>query len=237
MRTSNRIACAAIALVVASAASADVVISNFSAGVGVGTAFGSGSTTMYKAYGFLMGDTAHELDAVVLSMNFSSATAPLIEVSIWSGATSPDVKLITLDNPAPLSGQGDFSFTPPSTFTLEAGESYWVYVSPVTTGAGDSYTWDGSSPSTDPFGPAATTIGYIFNGSPSTFRNRLEVQGTPADACYADCDGSGTLDFFDFLCFQNAFAQMDPYADCDGSGTLDFFDFLCFQNEFAAGCP
>ena len=27
------------------------------------------------------------------------------------------------------------------------------------------------------------------------------------------------------------------YADCDLSGSLDFFDFLCFQNEFAAGCP
>lgn len=27
------------------------------------------------------------------------------------------------------------------------------------------------------------------------------------------------------------------YADCDQSGSLDFFDFLCFQNEFAAGCP
>ena len=27
------------------------------------------------------------------------------------------------------------------------------------------------------------------------------------------------------------------YADCDGNGALDFFDFLCFQNEFAAGCP
>ncbi|MFG0284710.1 MAG: hypothetical protein ACF8R7_09840, partial [Phycisphaerales bacterium JB039] len=25
----------------------------------------------------------------------------------------------------------------------------------------------------------------------------------------------------------------DCYADCDGSGTVDFFDFLCFQNEFA----
>ena len=57
------------------------------------------------------------------------------------------------------------------------------------------------------------------------------------DACYADCDGSGDLDFFDFLCFQNAFAAGDPYADCDSSGALDFFDFLCFQNAFAASCP
>jgi hypothetical protein len=54
--------------------------------------------------------------------------------------------------------------------------------------------------------------------------------------CYPDCDGSGTLDFFDFLCFQNAFLAAVPYADCDGSGALDFFDFLCFQDQFLAGC-
>ncbi|MFG0285772.1 MAG: right-handed parallel beta-helix repeat-containing protein [Phycisphaerales bacterium JB039] len=58
-----------------------------------------------------------------------------------------------------------------------------------------------------------------------------------AGGCYADCDGSGSLDFFDFLCFQNLFGVGDPAADCDGSGALDFFDFLCFQNAFAAGCP
>jgi hypothetical protein len=55
--------------------------------------------------------------------------------------------------------------------------------------------------------------------------------------CVADCDESGVLDFFDFLCFQNQFAVGDPKADCDGTGVLDFFDFLCFQNEFAMGCP
>jgi choice-of-anchor B domain-containing protein len=55
--------------------------------------------------------------------------------------------------------------------------------------------------------------------------------------CYADCDGSGDLDFFDFLCFQDFFSAGEPLADCDGSGGLDFFDFLCFQNEFSAGCP
>ncbi|MFG0284431.1 MAG: hypothetical protein ACF8R7_08420 [Phycisphaerales bacterium JB039] len=55
-------------------------------------------------------------------------------------------------------------------------------------------------------------------------------------ACGADCDGSGALDFFDFLCFQNLFAVGDPYADCDATGVLDFFDFLCFQNLFAGGC-
>jgi hypothetical protein len=65
----------------------------------------------------------------------------------------------------------------------------------------------------------------------------LAFEGDGGVACYPDCDGNGTLDFFDFLCFQNAFLAADPYADCDGNGVLDFFDFLCFQNEFLAGCP
>lgn len=51
--------------------------------------------------------------------------------------------------------------------------------------------------------------------------------------CYADCDCSGSLDFFDYLCFQNAFAAGEPYGDCDASGTLDFFDFLCYQDSWA----
>jgi photosystem II stability/assembly factor-like uncharacterized protein len=58
--------------------------------------------------------------------------------------------------------------------------------------------------------------------------------------CAADCTGEGTLDVFDFLCFQDAFAQGDAYADFDvttGHGTLDIFDFLAFQDEFVSGCP
>ena len=65
----------------------------------------------------------------------------------------------------------------------------------------------------------------------------IEFYAPEAGGCYADCDESGALDFFDFLCFQNSFAAGEKYADCDASGALDFFDFLCFQNEFAAGCP
>ncbi|MCH7791705.1 MAG: hypothetical protein IID31_05430 [Planctomycetes bacterium] len=62
--------------------------------------------------------------------------------------------------------------------------------------------------------------------------------------CYADCDrttGTGVLDIFDFLCFQNSFVAGDPdgYAcACASSGTpvCDIFDFLCFQNAFVGGC-
>ncbi len=56
--------------------------------------------------------------------------------------------------------------------------------------------------------------------------------------CYADCDGNGTLDIFDFLCFQNSFVAGEPYAcECDPDPVCDIFDFLCFQDAFVGGCP
>jgi hypothetical protein len=93
-----------------------------------------------------------------------------------------------------------------------------------------------------PDGAGGVYMGGYIGGSPgvgafsSPYSNAF-VARFPGNACYPDCDKNGTLDFFDFLCFQNAFLAQDPYADCDGSGALDFFDFLCFQNEFLAGCP
>jgi hypothetical protein len=61
-----------------------------------------------------------------------------------------------------------------------------------------------------------------------------ESAGRP---CHADCDSNGALDFWDFLCFQNAYLAGDSYADCDGDAQLTVLDFLCFQNQFIAACP
>jgi hypothetical protein len=60
--------------------------------------------------------------------------------------------------------------------------------------------------------------------------------GPPPAPCPPDCDQSGVLDLFDFLCFVNLFNAGDPGADCDGSGGLDLFDFLCFTNQFNQAC-
>ncbi|MCA9278510.1 MAG: carboxypeptidase regulatory-like domain-containing protein [Phycisphaeraceae bacterium] len=56
-------------------------------------------------------------------------------------------------------------------------------------------------------------------------------------SCYADCDGSGALNIFDYICFGNEYASGTAYADCDGSGSLNIFDYICFGNAYAAGCP
>jgi hypothetical protein len=64
-----------------------------------------------------------------------------------------------------------------------------------------------------------------------------EIVVVPAGPdCYADYDGNGALDLFDFLAYVNAFNAGEDNADCTEDGARDLFDFLCFVNAFNAGC-
>ncbi|MCA9279871.1 MAG: hypothetical protein H6815_05425 [Phycisphaeraceae bacterium] len=65
-------------------------------------------------------------------------------------------------------------------------------------------------------------------------RMRIEYVDT---TCYADCDQSGSLNIFDYICFGNEYSAGSSYADCDGSGSLNIFDYICFGNEYVNGCP
>ena len=101
----------------------------------------------------------------------------------------------------------------------------------------------------DPATPPGLYVGGVaFSraGSAQIYTPGLARWGCPYPTCYADCEAStgfGTLEIFDFLCFQNSFVNSEPYAcDCDiTTGTnppvCDIFDFLCFQNAFVNGCP
>ncbi|MCA9277727.1 MAG: hypothetical protein H6815_02965 [Phycisphaeraceae bacterium] len=44
------------------------------------------------------------------------------------------------------------------------------------------------------------------------------------------CDGSGPIGSF------VVHLGASCYADYDGSGPLNIFDYICFGNEFATGC-
>ena len=79
-----------------------------------------------------------------------------------------------------------------------------------------------------PTASAWDVVGFIDGELGAELRGNLAVVDNIAVdyPCYADCDGSGALDLFDFLCFQNLFGTGAARADCDGSGGLDFFDFL-----------
>ena len=57
-----------------------------------------------------------------------------------------------------------------------------------------------------------------------------------ANACAADFNGDGSVDFFDYLDFVDAFSTENATADFNGDGSIDFFDYLDFVNAFSIGC-
>lgn len=80
--------------------------------------------------------------------------------------------------------------------------------------------------------PAAWPVGCRPSGQ-FVIRVLVESVNQP---CYADCDESEVLDFYDVLCYLNEFNAAGPSADCDESTSLDLFDLICFLNEFDEGC-
>lgn len=63
----------------------------------------------------------------------------------------------------------------------------------------------------------------------------IYVVGT--DACDADLNGDGVLNFFDVSAFLSAFSAGDPAGDFNGDGQFNFFDVSAFLQAFSAGCP
>jgi hypothetical protein len=78
---------------------------------------------------------------------------------------------------------------------------------------------------------------------PPRMHGQILQVGSPAPACYANCDDSTTqpvLNVADFSCFLQRFAAGESYANCDQSTQppiLNVADFSCFLQKFAAGCP
>ena len=54
--------------------------------------------------------------------------------------------------------------------------------------------------------------------------------------CTADFNGDGSVDFFDYLDFVDAFSSTSLSADFNHDGSIDFFDYLDFVDAFSAGC-
>ena len=83
-----------------------------------------------------------------------------------------------------------------------------------------------------------------LTGCNMTFRRRIGAwalallilpAGAYAQTTRSDFDGSGLVDFGDFLLFAQAFGGRDLQFDLDGSGLVDFGDYLLFVVDFVAG--
>ncbi len=54
--------------------------------------------------------------------------------------------------------------------------------------------------------------------------------------CPADFNEDGSVDFFDYLDFVDAFSANLPGADFNSDSAIDFFDYLDFVDAFSIGC-
>jgi subtilisin family serine protease len=54
--------------------------------------------------------------------------------------------------------------------------------------------------------------------------------------CLADCDGDGSVNVMDYLCFQGWVTTGDARADCNFDNQVNVLDFLCFAAAVADGC-
>lgn len=137
-----------------------------------------------------------------------------------------------------------YALTLPVPVGVNANTTYWLSIAANKqfNDNFDYWSWQ-RSPTLDgtqmqlQFSPAGAWS--LLSGSEQSVCFQLE--GTPAPACAADLDGSGTTDVLDFAIFAAAFgstlgdANFDPAADLDGSNTIDVLDFSLFAADF--GCP
>ena len=214
------------------------------------SALGSGVDGVVRALG-VFDDGGGEALYAAIDWYATPTGIPVSRIAKWDGDVWTDV------GPGPTNGSiVDFAVFDDGTGAGAALYAAGTFTTVAGLSAARVARWDGESWS--PLGSGISGAGNVVNALAQFDRGAGRTlyatggfttagglaasriarwQGCPPAACYPDCDESGDLDFFDFLCFQDAFGAMDPYADCDENGVHDFFDFLCFQNEFAAGCP
>ena len=155
---------AATACTVSASTLAQTIISNHPGNDATQTA-GINATTRTKGMGFTMpGGLDYTLDSVTLRLDLTTTdVSPRIEIYSDAGGV-PGSSLTTLVNPGSFGlGIGDYAFTPASSFTLEAGQNYWIIASSTL----GTYSWKASSPAETPTG-LATHLGATFGAYPAS---------------------------------------------------------------------
>jgi len=88
-------------------------------------------------------------------------------------------------------------------------------------------------------GPHAGKLLDVFDSHPADADAAAffaSILGDLLPLCDADCNGDGTLNVLDYVCFTLAWKEQLPAGDCDGNGAFDVLDFVCFTLAFETGC-
>ncbi|GJM18303.1 MAG: hypothetical protein DHS20C14_05160 [Phycisphaeraceae bacterium] len=80
-------------------------------------------------------------------------------------------------------------------------------------------------------------VKFLFRSLNGSGEGAFSITPAP-NPCFADCDGSGTLNVDDIDCFVTGFLAGDlETSDCDGNGVCNIDDIDCFVASFLSGCP
>lgn len=141
-------------------------------------AYKAGTTSVGKAIGFTMGSTDYNLDSVTLRLFAVAGAIPLVE--IWSGNATNITgtsALLTLTNPGTLpTTYTNGVFTAPTTFTLTAGNTYYVVLRETGGTANLLWSYDGTAAVTGE--PGVSTVKRLIGmdaGSPNTWTTNSGV--------------------------------------------------------------
>lgn len=189
-----------------------------------------------EAFGTFDPQIAQESFALATPASFEARMGPALDVTFEHPATvAPGANFVMT---VTVSNAGDLPAH--DVMATVSGLPVVVGSNPASLGsvaAGASVKYDLTLEAPGTTGDVQVTGSAASDAYGETFTGDGQTTVHVGSECYPDCDESGSLDLFDFLCFTNAFNNADPYADCDGDTTLNLFDFLCFTNAFNAGCP
>jgi hypothetical protein len=142
--------------------------------------------TYAKAVGFTMGGQSYGLDSVTLRLMEQVGSSSTLSVALFGGtpSTLSGRALVEFNAVTIPSYASNVTFTPTTSFVLQAGASYWLEVS----GQSDTLNgivWYGSNPGVSPSG-MATSAGALFTDQlgassalePSSVMNTFEVMGS-----------------------------------------------------------
>lgn len=126
-----------------------------------------------KAVSFsLSSDSDYTLDNVVLALSgYTNSNLPSVTIRNSTGGTTPGSTILgTLTNPSANDGSAaQFTFTPNSSFTLQANTAYWLYVDHTAVSNGNFFRWLALNPNTPPSGLANFGDYAFSNNGGSSF--------------------------------------------------------------------
>lgn len=182
---------------------------------------------------------------ITISSNDPDRATRTLSVSVIVQAAPAPV--LVVGEPAIDFGSIDAEKTVQKTFTIENTGTAPLEVTGIESDV-SGLTFEPSTFTLVPEGSQIVTITFpkpmegefsgsinILSNDPDRAKHTLTISGVVQPLSLeakSDFDGSGMIDFTDFLLFVGAFGSAESEYDIDGSGAVDFPDFLMFVSVF-----